>query len=317
MLMTATIDILPDNVLLEVFSFYQAARIDIPSYQAWKWRTLVHVCRRWRSIVFASPRRLDLRILCTSYTRVKMLDVWPILPIEICCCWYSLAVLLQHRGADNIIAALEHNDRVCRIKLDGFPSWLLDSVTAAMEKPFPALTHLSILLSDKAWPPAMPAAFLGGSAPRLRSCIIGGLEFPGIWKLLLTANHLVILHLRGIPPSLYISPEAMVTLLSTMPNLEQLWLLFLESHRPVQARSQLTPPPIHVVLPALTRFWFHGDSEYIEDMCPLLDAPRLDDFRFSFFHKQYDTPQIRDFLNRTKLPKAYDRNPLDYYTGPW
>jgi hypothetical protein len=217
---------------------------------------------------------------------------------------------------DNIIAALEYNDRVCRIKLDGFPSWLFDSVTAAMEKPFPALTHLSILSLDKAWPPAMPAAFLGGSAPHLRSCIIGGLEFPGIWKLLSTANRLVILHLRGIPPSISISPGAMVTLISMMPNLEQLWLLFLESHWPVQA-GQLALPPMHVVLPALTRFWFHGDSEYIEDMCSRVDAPRLDDFRFSFFQKQDDTPQIRDFLNRTKLPKAYDRNPLDYYVGPW
>jgi hypothetical protein len=30
------------------------------------WQVLVHVCRRWRSIVFGSPRRLNLQLFCTS-----------------------------------------------------------------------------------------------------------------------------------------------------------------------------------------------------------------------------------------------------------
>ena len=53
----------PDDVLLEVFDFYVAG--DMYSKDREAWQTLVHVCRRWRSIVFGSPRRLDLQLVCT------------------------------------------------------------------------------------------------------------------------------------------------------------------------------------------------------------------------------------------------------------
>ena len=55
---------LPDDVLLVIFdnctNKYQNTKKDI---EAW-WHSLVHVCRRWRAIVFVSPRRLNLRLVC-------------------------------------------------------------------------------------------------------------------------------------------------------------------------------------------------------------------------------------------------------------
>jgi hypothetical protein len=50
-----TIDILPDDALLEIFDFYLGET-------EWtnRWHILVHVCRRWRLVVFGSPRRLNL-----------------------------------------------------------------------------------------------------------------------------------------------------------------------------------------------------------------------------------------------------------------
>ncbi|KAH9968522.1 hypothetical protein BGW80DRAFT_1337992, partial [Lactifluus volemus] len=45
----------------------------IDSYKAtgpWKWHRLVHVCRRWRHIIFDSPRSLDLQLFCTYGTPV-------------------------------------------------------------------------------------------------------------------------------------------------------------------------------------------------------------------------------------------------------
>lgn len=73
------IDILPDDALLEIFAFYLQSDPDIKA-----WHTLIHVCRRWRSIVFASPRRLDLRIPFTRRTSMEeMFGVWPTIPIEI------------------------------------------------------------------------------------------------------------------------------------------------------------------------------------------------------------------------------------------
>jgi len=45
------------------------------------WRRPIRVCRRWRRIIFASPRRLDLQILCADQKRVKeMLDDWQTIP---------------------------------------------------------------------------------------------------------------------------------------------------------------------------------------------------------------------------------------------
>jgi len=78
-----TIDRLPDDALLEIFDFCREGTM-CGVGSTWMWGTLVHVCRRWRCIIFASPRRLDLRLVCTHKTPVrKSLDIWPPLPINI------------------------------------------------------------------------------------------------------------------------------------------------------------------------------------------------------------------------------------------
>ncbi len=183
--------------------------------------------------MFASPGGLDLRVLCTARTQVKeMLDAWPTVPMEI---WGSFFIfftplLSGDDRADNIIAALQHNDRVCKIELEGYPNPPLERIAAAAatKGSFPGLSHLRI--DSSPWtliPLVIPEAFLGGSAPRLRSCIIVGyVTFRGLSKLLSTSNHLVILLLNGIPPSTCIPPKTMVTLLSGLPKLEELFLLF-------------------------------------------------------------------------------------------
>ena len=73
-----TIDILPEIALLEIFDFYlRDAAIDA-------WHKLVHVCQKWRNVVFGSPHRLNLRLYCNARTPVrKMLYIWPDLPISV------------------------------------------------------------------------------------------------------------------------------------------------------------------------------------------------------------------------------------------
>ena len=111
----ATIDALPDNVLLETFEFYlgkeDADEIDYGhNYDGWQ--TLVHVCCRWICIVFDSPRRLDLKLYCTRKRsgNSKTLDVWPALPIVI----FAIDVKSKE-DVTNVIAALRHHSRVCKI----------------------------------------------------------------------------------------------------------------------------------------------------------------------------------------------------------
>ena len=163
-----TIDMLPDVALLGVFDYYLSSTKE--------WRTLVHVCRKWRVVVFGSPRRLDLQLYCTASTPVReTLDVWPRLPISV---WVTDPEMWDKWGVHNIIAALEHNDRICQLILYNLSSSQWEKVLTAMQKPFPALTSVGIRPMDKTAP--VPASFLDGSGPCLRSLWLYFIPFPGL-----------------------------------------------------------------------------------------------------------------------------------------
>src|SRR6266852_9305133 len=102
---------LPDDVLLKIFDFYMDEDFEPYDEQRIEWKTLAHVSRRWRSVVFQSPRRLNLRLLCTPKTRARDIDIWPLLPLII----HDSYGILTTSHVDNTIAALEHNDRVRQI----------------------------------------------------------------------------------------------------------------------------------------------------------------------------------------------------------
>ena len=301
-----TIDKLPDDVLLEIF-YASVARCQVgdrkPKEFEDRWRTLVHVCKRWRSVVFASPRRLDLQLFYTNRTPVKkLLDIWPPLPIYIQA--FHDVGKSPMRGVTNLMAALEQQNRVRGICVRGAPNLLLKHFVAM--KPFPALTIL-ILTSNDEKAPAFPDSFLGGSAPRLREIWLRGIPFPGIGKLLLSAADLVTLYLWDIPHSGYISPEAMVASLSTLTRLEELGLEF-RSPRSRAARENTHPFALsRVVLPALTRLRFKGDSEYAEDIMSRIDAPLLHNMDITFFNQLvFETPQLRHFISHTGILRAPD-----------
>jgi hypothetical protein len=290
----ATMDILPDVALLEIFDFYVDQH---PRMIAWY--TLVHVCRKWRNVVFGSPRRLNLRLWCYESTPVReRLDVWPHLPIVI------KGGGEGRWGVNNLIAALEHNDRICQISIWPVSSLQMETVLAAMQQPFPALTHLE-LVAQGGTAAVIPALFLGGSAPALRKLNLDCISFPGLPKLLPSATHLVHLYIRDIPHSGYISPEAMVTCLSASTKLETLDIGF-ESPRSRPDRITRRPPPLtRILLPALARFRFSGIIEYLEDFVARIDAPLLKKLEMTFFHQLiFDIPQLIQFIGRTSQFKT-------------
>ena len=187
-------DTLPDDVLLAIFDYYVNGVAQIEEESERAWQSLVHVCRRWRSIIFESPRRLNLRLLCTESTCARdRLDVWPALPLIIWC--YEIG------SVDNVIAVLERSDRVCQIALANVQSSDLEILLAAMQQPFPELTSLSLKSVGKVLPvPVVPDSFLCGSAPRLEYLSLEGIPFPGLPKLLLSAvPHLTFLSLEIFP----------------------------------------------------------------------------------------------------------------------
>jgi F-box-like len=290
-----TIDMLPDVVLLEIFHFYVDELI-----RREEWHALVHVCRKWRNVVFGSPRGLDLQLCCTPRTPVrKTLDVWPHLPIKV-----RVEQEDEASKMDNIIAVLEHNGRICKMEF-AYSTPGLEKVLSAMQQPFPELTTLFLWSGDEM--AVLPDSFLGGSAPRLRSLGLCSIPFPGLPRLLLSATHLDNLYLSDIPHSGYISPETMATCLSALTTLKSLTFEF-ESPRSCPDRKRRCPPPrTRTLLPVLTKLRFGGVSEYLEDFVARIDTPLLDELQIEFFHQLlFDTPQLTQFVSRTPTLRAYN-----------
>ena len=235
-----------------------------------------------------------------------MLDIWPALPISI----YSVeddSSLMK--GADNIIAALEHNDRVCQIVLPDLSSRRLESFTPAMQEPFPVLMNLMIGSSDETIP-VIPDSFLGGFAPHLRYLHLHSIQFPALPKLLLSATDLVDLHLWRVPHSGsgYISPEAMATCMSALTRLEVFSLDFLFPPSVPDPIDRRPPLPTRTLLPALTELSFQGASEYLDDLVSRIDAPLLYYINLTFYNQpNFDTTQLVRFLSHTKRLSAFNR----------
>ena len=303
-----SIDALPDDVLLAVFNSY-ASQIETrwgkPREEIWEkaWRSLVHVCRRWRRIVFGSPHHLDLRLVCSERTRTRdTLDVWPALPLVI-----RTGGNYGTGNVDDIIASLERSDRVCKISFANHPRSDFEVFFAEMQKPFPELTELD-LSSTGETAAVVPDSFLGGSAPHLRFLALGHFLYPGLPKLLLSATHLVTLYLMDIPHSGYISPGAMATTLAALTSLETLSFRFNSPESSPDLESRRLPPSKRSVLPVLTTFWFKGVTEYLEDLVACIDAPQLNSLGITFFSDiVFDTPQLVQFINRTPVSEALEK----------
>jgi hypothetical protein len=283
---------LPDDVLLDIFDFCKKNRDILRS--GWKWHLLVHVCPRWRQIVFASRHRLNLQILCTSGTPAVRanLRIWPPFPIIIDY-RYSWSLIMPN-DEDNVIAALdrEHLDRICSIRL--YVTHLqLGKLNMVMKEPFPALECLEIS-SEDGNTPVLSGGFLGGSAPRLLEVTLSGIPYPALPSLLLSASNLVELRLHRIPPTGYISPEAMVTSLAALPKLK-IFIIKFQLATPRPDPHPIHPPAItRTVLPALTSFQFRGSSGYLEDLTSRIDTPYLKQILIEFLNQLADV-QVTHF----------------------
>ena len=286
------IDILPDDVLLLIFYFDGLEDVDRlhPS-----WHRLIHVCRKWRTVVFASPNFLDLRLVCGPRTRVELTDIWPPFPIIV-----RNRILPPMPDNNNFDSAIVlRRSRVREIDLRLSSSWQLQRLASAMREPLPALIHLELASSFRL-PAPLPDGFLGGSAPRLRSLSLTTIPFPALPKFLLSANDLVCLTLSKMGHSGYISPQAIHTGLAKLVNLKSLIIKFQSPHSRPDGERRYPPPSIRTVLSSLAYFEFMGVTEYLEDLVARIDAPLLESVCITPFNYQIsEFSQLGRFMGLT------------------
>jgi F-box-like len=291
------IDILPDDVLLEIFHFYKEDTTSIVSF-TWRWRTLIHVCRRWRHTIFGSPRRLDLRLVCSERTPARRsLDIWPPFPIII---FSNIDQTVDEECSENVIAALEHRERIYSIfTLESIGGSALEKSIAAMLEPFPVLTQCSLISwNNSVSMPVLPETFLGGSAPHLVWFRLRGIPFPTFPNFVLSSTQIQYLSLENIPHSGYISPDVMVTSLAALPNLRRLSIGF---QSPLSRPVEIAPAPLtRAVFPALAHLSFRGVSEYFEDFIARIEGSQPYSLAITFFMDLiFVIPRLHNLINRT------------------
>jgi hypothetical protein len=298
-----SIHILDDDSLLNIFRHCRPALLDEGeaddshilrggewSRERW-WYKLVHVCRRWRTLILASPSHLHLCLVCTHRTPVaKMLAHSPPLPLIID--HIDRAHSVTAKDEEWILLALRQRVRVRRIRIL-MPISNLRKLTTAMDKEFPMLEYMYMSPPTKEDTSlTLPGTF---RAPRLRHLLLRNFAFSIASPLLATSIGPIILSLEEISTSAYFSPTDLLQRLSSMPQLETLGISF---HSPIpntDARSQLLQMPTmtHVSLPNLRWFGFGGMSAYLEALLPRLSIPRIEKLQIWFFSQpSYPVPHL-------------------------
>ena len=257
----------------------------------------MHICRKWRRLVFSYQQSLQLRLFCTHGTPVKnTLGCWP----------RALPIVVEYGGSpgldpptpedeNEIMAALKRHDRVQSISLT-ITSSLLEKLSA-IKKPFSKLEDL-ILLSRDDVRLTLPRAFRWGR--RLRR-----LHSTRIVILALVQLHYssIDLQLHEVPNPWHYSPKALPNALFRMAQLRSLSLYFL----PTSENAAVSPPSRNrVVFPVLTRLEYRGITSDLEDLVARIDAPRLEDIEITFSDESITNLfKLVGFIDRIEIHKSH------------
>jgi hypothetical protein len=223
------------------------------------------------------------------------LDIWPALPVRIASFYTNYA------DEDDIIGALGNRDRIAGINFRGLTRSKFEKCVALMQQPFPVLSSLHLSVTDTEIAYVSSDAFLGGSAPRLKSVSLTGIRFPALPKLLSSARDLVDLDL-GHSSTVDISLEAMITFLSVLTRLQSLTVCFGQGTPFFDPTSQSPTSSTPTILPALTNLLLRGPYEHLGDFLSRIDTPLLEDGNLEFGDvPNFDSPQVSQFIHRTGM----------------
>lgn len=302
-----TFDTLPDGVIQDILVFCLSNRYWYPIGHMKEWQRLVHVCRRWRQIIYGSPSCFDLHLHCSAQTPFwTNLSHWPEFPVTV---QYTIP---HDQDEIDLIEALWQVDRVRRIELIITNSEIYD-VFAAMQFPFPALTHLDITGLDSEFEDEviqLPYEFMEGFAPSLQHLRFEAIACPTLTDFLTSARGLVSLQLEDIPADGvgYISPEDLVGGLAGLDSLSTLCIKFpFWRDPPLLGMGELPDLSTHAVLPALTHFGFRGEWDYLEVLVAHISAPRLEDVQIEHLRQEAEA-HVEAPVEARHLSRLIDRS---------
>ncbi len=261
---------------------------------------------------FLSPAILICDMVANPKTHLKVtLDVWPALP-------FYIQASFKNSDEDDIVGVLEYRDHIAGIDLSGFTSAAqVKKCITLMQEPFPLLTYLHF--NAQKFKFAIPDAFLGRSAPRLRNVSLRGVRFPTLPNLLSSTRHLIDLHLVDSLVTDFwhwvISPEVMATCLSVLTRLQTLCIT-LQIEWGFYPPSQHPPELAPTIFPALRYFELEGPYHYLEGLIARIDAPQLDTVHLYFWGEPIlDAPQLPQFIQCTEISKFPLRLNVYFNTG--
>jgi hypothetical protein len=269
-----TIDHLPGEVLLEIFDHYLGNFYGQTSLRVWSnnngWFKLAHVCHKWRCIVLASPRRLQVMLFFaeSTPTRAAVLECPSLahLPIVV-----DYSRIVWNAGAQTrLISALRYPNRVVRITINGSCK-NFDKICKALDLPLPALTSLELHNMKGNVEPIRQASSLLTSIKSLLHLRLDNAELSSLLPLLSVTRALESLTL--IVDALFWQREgtSLLTHLQRIPHLRDIQV----STRSSFLENMNKPPITTVLLAELSHLYFYGQCAEIEWFVAGLTAPSL------------------------------------------
>ena len=307
-----TINMLPGDVLFEIFNIY---RLDSLQHSPlggslWEWYTLAQVCQRWRSVLFASSRYFDLKVFCTYGSPVRQILSSSLdFPVTARYGGFPESNLLTAEDEDGIFALFDQPARLFEVQLTATAPIIRRMATIGLtQQPFSVLEYLRLSTRNGS-ELILPRGF--GGTPSLRTLWMVRVSLPSLPKLLSLAQNLVSFQLEEIP-SIGYTMEALLICLPAMTRLKTFRIHFLfPSYRPVLLNQS---PERRSALHCLNHIDFHGTSEYLECLLATIDAPLLKSIHITFFNQLvFHIPQLSQFIRRTETQQSPNQATIYYF----
>ena len=285
-----------DDSLLQIFSCYRLEDED-DWYLRLAWLNLVHVCRRWRNLIYDSWFHLNMGLLLTyDSPSIDTLSHLPPVPLDIDYSDRTRTITRNDEG--NLRLGLQQRGRVRLVALRARSStlrmWL-----KPMNDLFPRLRDLSLWSTTTKRILVAPELL---QAPNLRHLSLHGVGLPKGLSSLSSMTALSTLSLTHIHEHWYFPPVYLVTQLQGLPYLEELSIGFAIPIPLSSSEGKLLPAPLlPVTLPTMRRLTFRGVSVYLDNLIAQINTPLLERLNLTLFSEiDFTLVNLTEFIHRTE-----------------